>query len=414
MSQIEPFLLGAGGKMKRAIRIPRDHKKFNEQYLQELLASYPELLPVEAFRPDIGELVCIGREVPTPTSGTIDNLYLSSSGYVVIIETKLWRNPQSRREVLSQILDYVKDIVSCDFEWLESVWKKFSRERGIKEQSLFEVMSEASIDELDEALYIEQVQKALTNGDIIALIVGDGISTKLQELVSHLCRDTAHLRYSLGLVSLNCYEVPDREDSLIIPELVQEVEPVQRAYVRIELDEALKEQAKISSVVERDDAGKPGKKRITLTEDAFFESLEESMGRKNTERVWQFLEELRKIGIEPEFKSRAVMLKVPDPEGEYPSACLLAIEKMGRVYNQTHGWSQVLRWGLDEDKTDWIIGDYWRKLHTIDRRFSVKGISHVEKSKHLPFEEVIDKLDEIRDAMQEVVTRIRQVYEGKA
>lgn len=358
-------------------------------------------------------MVCIGREVPTPTSGIIDNLYLSTAGYVVVVETKLWRNPQSRREVLSQILDYVKDIVSCDYEWLESVWKKFSRHRGLGEYSLFEVMSKESTDELDEVQYIEQVQKVLTNGDVVALIVGDGISNKLQELVSHLCRDSAHLRYSLGLMSLNCYEIAGQKELLVIPELVQEVEPVQRAYVRIELDETLSEQAKISSVIERDDAGKSGKKRITLTEDALFESLEESIGRKNTERIRQFIEELREIGVEPDCKSRAMMLKVPDPEGENPSACLLAIEKKGRIYNQTNGWKQVKSWGLDEKKADWIIGDYWRKLHNIDPRFSVTGISHIEKQKYLPVNEVIDKLDDIRDAIQEVVTKIVQVYEDK-
>jgi hypothetical protein len=84
---------------KTLSRLPRVHDRFDERFIQELLVTYPELLPVAQFRPDIGDLVCIGREVPTRDSGTIDNLYLSTAGYVVVVETKLWRNPQSRREV---------------------------------------------------------------------------------------------------------------------------------------------------------------------------------------------------------------------------------------------------------------------------------------------------------------------------
>lgn len=46
MSLVEPFFLCSDGEMKRAIRLTRDHKKFDENYLQKLLEQYPELLPV--------------------------------------------------------------------------------------------------------------------------------------------------------------------------------------------------------------------------------------------------------------------------------------------------------------------------------------------------------------------------------
>ena len=89
MSQTEPFLLGSDGVAHRATRLPRVHQQFDERFIQELLVAHPQLLPVAAFRPDIGELVCIGREVPTRDSGTIDNLYLSTTGYIVVVETKI-------------------------------------------------------------------------------------------------------------------------------------------------------------------------------------------------------------------------------------------------------------------------------------------------------------------------------------
>ena len=172
----------------------------------------------------------------------------------MVVETKLWRNPQSRREVVSQVLDYVKDIVTHDFEWLSSIWTTFCREQKRGSEPLLDAIRQGAPDEeLDEARFIDRVQRGLERGHVIALIVGDGIESRLEQLVSHLCRDSAHLRYSLGFVSLRCYDIPGTDEMLVLPELVQEVEPVQRAYVRIELAESLAGQVRVTSVVgERD------------------------------------------------------------------------------------------------------------------------------------------------------------------
>ena len=370
MSGTDPFLLGSDGVAQHGTRLPRVHDRFDERFIQELLVTHPELLPVAQFRPDIGELVCIGREVPTRDSGTIDNLYLSTARYVVVVETKLWRNPQSRREVVSQVLDYVKDIVTRDFDWLESVWRQFANARGHAPQTLIELMRQASDGELDEGQFVDRVQRGIGHGDVIALIVGDGIESQLQQLVSHLCRDSAHLRYSIGLISLRCYQMPVRDEMLVLPELVQEVEPVQRAYVRIELDEALAGQARIASVVETHDSGHPVPKRITLTEEELYDGLVKAVGQGDTDCVRRFIAEVCELGIESDFKSAAVMLKLPDPGGESREASLLAIERSGRVYNPDHGKRQALRWGWSEAAVDRTIGAYWRKLNALDSRFS--------------------------------------------
>ncbi|MEO0414057.1 MAG: hypothetical protein AAF226_03780, partial [Verrucomicrobiota bacterium] len=92
-----------GGEINFLERLPKNHSEFNEDFLQETLARHPELLPVNSLRNDVGDLLSLGREISV-ASGFIDNLYLSTAGYPVLVETKLWRNPQARREVLSQTL----------------------------------------------------------------------------------------------------------------------------------------------------------------------------------------------------------------------------------------------------------------------------------------------------------------------
>ena len=50
----------------------------------------------------------ICRERNTP-SGPIDNFMVTPTGLPVFDECKLWRNPEGRREVVGQILDYAKE-----------------------------------------------------------------------------------------------------------------------------------------------------------------------------------------------------------------------------------------------------------------------------------------------------------------
>jgi len=37
--------------------------------------------------------ICLGTEFPVRGVGRVDALFLSPSGYLTIVETKLWQNP---------------------------------------------------------------------------------------------------------------------------------------------------------------------------------------------------------------------------------------------------------------------------------------------------------------------------------
>ena len=62
--------------------------------------------------------VPVCRELSTP-AGYVDALYVNALGRLTLAEFKLWRNPQARREVIGQILDYAKEIVSWSYEDLQ-------------------------------------------------------------------------------------------------------------------------------------------------------------------------------------------------------------------------------------------------------------------------------------------------------
>ncbi|GIW99934.1 MAG: hypothetical protein KatS3mg111_3267 [Pirellulaceae bacterium] len=407
-----PIVVGPNGAVQQLRRLPRSHEQFGESYLQDLLARHPELLPVRELRDDVGTLLCIGREVPLP-SGAIDNLYLSTEGYPVIVETKLWRNPQARREVLSQTLDYVKDIVRQDFEWMAQQWWAYARQRGLERADLVTRLNQLSDEEIDEPFMVDRVNRALRRGDVIALIVGDGIETRLQELVAHLCRDSAHLRYTLGLVELQCYQLPRTgtdDDLLVVPRVVRQVEPIQRAYVRVDVAEPLQEQVVVTPVVEPPQEVER-KSRVSLTEEEFLDAVEQAAGRECRQRMFEFYTDLvESFGLEPVFKAAAVMLKVPHPDGEEVGASVLALEKQGRIYNTEHLLRQLKRWKLNEQDVERIVFEYWEALHAIDPRFRREGIVHAALSHFLPFMEITDQLPAIKQCVGRFVANIRTLY----
>lgn len=329
------------------------------------------------------------------------------------METKLWRNPQARREVLSQVLDYVKDVVCKDYEWFEKQWSLFQSLNGKEPSSLVCALSNLSDDEIDEPFIVDRVNQSLARGDIIALIVGDGIETRLQELVAHLCRDSSHLRYSLALVELCCFETGENvgDELLVVPRIVQEVEPVQRAYVRVEVSDVLKEQIKVTPVITLDSKEKKYC-RVSLNEEDFFVAVQESAGCECADLMRQFYNEIvTEFSLEPEFKAAAVMLKVPHPDGDGLGASIMALEKQGRLYNSRHMLHQIKGWGLNQELAARITADYWAALNAIDPRFRVDGAVHLSHNHFIPFVEIADKLPEIKKCIGDTVSFMRTAYD---
>jgi len=76
------------------------------------LFENPTALPFGAIDPSYEKSVPICRELRTE-AGPIDALFANEHGLLTILECKLWRNPQARREVVGQVLDYARALAAC-------------------------------------------------------------------------------------------------------------------------------------------------------------------------------------------------------------------------------------------------------------------------------------------------------------
>jgi hypothetical protein len=86
----------------------------DEAWLRDFLFAHPVALPTASIDAAYVDPLPVCRELRTP-AGRIDCLFVTRFGGLVIVECKLWRNPQARREVVGQIFDYAKEIAAWGY-----------------------------------------------------------------------------------------------------------------------------------------------------------------------------------------------------------------------------------------------------------------------------------------------------------
>jgi hypothetical protein len=179
-----PLLVGnfAGSVARglKRIRLEKGSSKdgYSERWLQRLVSQYPNVLPIEQIEPALTPAIPICMELPLE-SGSVDNLYATPKGDLVIVETKLFRNPEARREVIGQIIDYAKDLAALSYKTFEAAISRAEAPDGAgghPSVSLYEaVVSAGGREDVDEERFIDAVSRNLERGRFLLLVVGDGI-----------------------------------------------------------------------------------------------------------------------------------------------------------------------------------------------------------------------------------------------
>ena len=193
----------------------------SEESLQYLIFSHPKSLPISEIDPTYEGIVPICTELNTQ-SGFIDALFVNPQGRLVLVECKLWRNPEARREVIGQILDYAKDLASWSYEDLQT---SVSLKSGKTGNVLFKMVQRTK-PALDEKVFVDNVSRNLRRGEFLLLIVGDGIREGVENIVGFVQRHSG-LNFNLALIEAAIYK--DAGDKLIIhPHVLARTEIYQR------------------------------------------------------------------------------------------------------------------------------------------------------------------------------------------
>jgi hypothetical protein len=286
---------------------------YDEAWLQELLRRHPEVLPVAEIEPVFHPLIPIGREVGTET-GAIDNLFISPRGYVVLVETKLWRNPQAKREVVGQAIDYGSALSKWSYSRLDEAVKAYVENYEKADLDLMGWVEENHGPVEGGQVYFEEtVAKNLRLGRFLTLIVGDRIRRSVIEMLNYVNK-YPNLANDVALVELSCYRWKRDSDwpLLVVPSVVARTEIIERSVIQVTVKQDGTHQVDVRQ--EKAEKEDKGRKRVTLTEEAFWELLMEQ-APECYEDIRHIIEEFRAtdgITIDPTTAGVAARFQVPD------------------------------------------------------------------------------------------------------
>lgn len=204
-----------------------------EDVLRDMLFDNPAMLPVVEIDPGYGRLVAIAKELYVPGVGRIDALFADEHGRLVIVECKLWRNPQAKREVVGQILHYASELARFSYDILQRQISSATKRPG---NVLYELLRDAGF-EIEESRLVDQVSRDLARGRFLLLIVGDGI-THGTNSIGEFLNEHAGLAFDFAMIEMAQYRFQDPllgvERTIVQPRIIAKTELIERFVIRNE------------------------------------------------------------------------------------------------------------------------------------------------------------------------------------
>ena len=176
---------------------------YDEAWVRDLVFAHPETIPVQEVDPSFGPLVPICTELDTRAAGYADALFLNHLGMPTLVECKLWRNPEARREVVGQILDYARVLRRWTYTDLQREAARARKEQGF---DLADHVRRQGHPDLEHAAFVDNVTRNLARGRVLLLILGDGIREGVEEIVEYL-QCARGLHFTFGLVEAQVFEL---------------------------------------------------------------------------------------------------------------------------------------------------------------------------------------------------------------
>lgn len=388
-----PCLIDNSGQHIPLTQIPFSEKRIAETFLQEAIHSAPEILPIDEIDRSYAPVVSLGREIDN-----IDNLLISPTGRLTIVETKLWRNPEATREVVAQILDYATRISRWSYTDLEKQVRHAMAPAPIGDQSLYDYVVSASADDCpSEEEFVDSVTKGLTSGRSMLLVVGDGIRENVQTMLGALHRHPQML-FTFALVELRIYESLQMQGKkLVVPQVVANSSEVVRAVVRVQTTG----QATVSVELEdADDETNPRPGRKTLSEQEFFDAIQD----QNTKTLYkQILAFSMDVGAVPNWRAVSVSIQLPDPAGSKQNLTLFVMTTSGKIYT---GWlpAQLEKISLSPE----IAHSFVKRIAMMFANIEQHPTMPDSLSRNLTASEIQPRVDDFCDLIRETVQQIKQ------
>lgn len=211
----------------RVKRLPiGDTSGRDEAWLRDTLFSHPDVLPLEDIDASFGPLIPLCKELRTP-AGPIDAAFINQHGRLTLVECKLWRNPEARRKVVAQILDYARAISHWTYSDLQRQVAAATRLNG---NVPFELVK-AHVPDIHKKQFVDATAKAIRQGRFLLIIAGDGIHQDIGAIAELINRNAAS-GFAFGLVEIALYGFKDGAIA-IQPRVVARTQIIEKSIIVI-------------------------------------------------------------------------------------------------------------------------------------------------------------------------------------
>jgi len=222
-----------------------------ETELQELLFKYPEIiLSIPELDISHEEIAIKFREYST-TRGPIDVLYITKNANIILIETKLIKNPESIRTVVAQTVDYIKALT---IDGYENIINRNNKNVQILDNFTF------------DDKFIHLLNKNIKTGNIYGIIIGDDVHPNLLGLIESI-QSAPHLSFNISLAKIETYK--NNDQMLISAKIVENTKEIERSVIKITFENNI-------PIIESETPSKDGKgSKPKLNWDDYINNVEE-------------------------------------------------------------------------------------------------------------------------------------------
>jgi len=189
-----------------------------EDALQTFFEKYPQIIPGKQIDPisdDPPYFVLLRREMPVG-GWSLDHLFVDQHSILTLVETKLFQNPESRREVIGQIIEYAANAIEA---WAgggarqkaTEFWGNQSPPKEIDALLMEEFGEELDIDD-----FWRKVEENLTNKKIRLIIASDNLRPEIRRMIEYLNDEMKHT----DIFGLELKFYGGEKESVLVPRLV--------------------------------------------------------------------------------------------------------------------------------------------------------------------------------------------------
>ncbi len=402
------------GTATRLQRVPFGSREYDEDWLQDLIFRHPELLPCETLDPSFEGMVAVAREFETG-SGPVDVVLLNERGRVALVECKLWSNPEARRTVVAQVVDYAAAMSGWSTGRFEETLGKAKCKASETIREVFEDRGGT----FDETSFLDGLADSLSRGRFLLLVVGDGIRRQVQDLANAV-GSNPQLGFHLALIEIGLYRADGESDAplVVVPEVVTKTREVTRAVVEVRVIGA---DAEVEASVPGDDDPDPYK-RSPITESVFFERLSSTTNQKTEELARQILAQAGEYDLRIQWMEAGPVLKYDDEHtGKFFTFGQLS--HVGELTNLSRLSERVLELGLPERIYTNYLDEIIALLPAAHRDTVISKSGRYERDEiivedlpgvsvgNIPLHQLVGSVEQWFQAIQHTISSIREETE---